>query len=636
MPETERSRIEARHRAAALVRERDELLRVLEEHTEEFIHIRDLDGRSVYASPSVERFYGRTPDNLFELAHPDDIDVARTWWHRVLDGGTNRLEWRVRDPKGDWRWLETSATLVPYLGRPHILTVSRDITVSKTSEERLRLAFDAAKIGTGEMDLQTRTISLSEPMQRVCGLTDTATLSFEEWVGRVIHPEDRASVQRAVEKGIAGDPHITLDYRVVWPDATIHWVTSRATVLYDMEGRATRIIGAIMDITDRKRLEEELRHAQKMEAVGHLAGGVAHDFNNLLTIVSGSSEMLLQRLAPGDGHDLVTEIRQAAGRATDLTRQLLAFSRRTVLAPRLLDLNEAVRESDKLLRRLLGEDVQVETRLASELHLVKVDPVQLDQVIMNLAVNARDAMPVGGTLTLSTRNVALDRVSSEKIVDAVPGRFVVLKVSDTGHGITPEVRSRLFDPFFTTKEPGKGTGLGLAMVYGVVKQSGGFISVDSQPGRGAAFEIFFPAAEGRLPAKKPAAEHKPAAMGTETILLVEDEDSVRSIVSMVLQQAGYTVLESSSGEAAIEEAEAHAERIHLLITDVVMPGMGGHELVRRLLAVRPGLKVLYLSGHTDDALIRRGVLEADVAFLHKPFKIAALTTKVREVLAKDA
>jgi nitrogen-specific signal transduction histidine kinase/ActR/RegA family two-component response regulator len=406
-------------------------------------------------------------------------------------------------------------------------------------------------------------------------------------------------------------------------------------VVYDAEGQATRIIGAIMDITERKHLENELSQAQKMEAVGHLAGGVAHDFNNLLTIISGSSEILLQRL-PADEpmRELVSEIRQAGSRAADLTRQLLAFSRRTVLAPKLLDLNESVRDSEKLLRRLIEEDVEFQTFLAPELDPVKVDPVQLGQVIMNLAVNARDAMPTGGTLTLSTRNRALDDAAAARSIEARPGRYVVLRVSDTGSGMTPEVRARVFEPFFTTKEMGKGTGLGLAMVYGVVKQSGGFISVESEPGRGTVFEIHFPAAEGPLPAKAPTV-NRPIATGTETILLVEDQEPVRTVLCTVLEQAGYTVLEANGGRAAIDKATAHSEPIHLLITDVVMPEMGGRQLAEHLMGVRPGLKVLYLSGHTDDALLRHGVLEAEVAFLQKPFRIATLMAKVREVLAED-
>ena len=646
MPETDRTRIEAeRKQAEEAVRERDELLRVLTEHAREFIRLHDLDGRSVYASPSVARLYGRAPAMLLEFAHPDDIEAGQRWWQHVLDGGTNRLESRVRDASGNWRWLETSAALVPYHGRPHILTISRDVTerkeaeaAAKANEERLRLAFEAAKIGTGEMDLQSETIHLSEPMQRVVGLPPgTSTLSFADWVGRVIHPDDRASVQQAVEKGIAGEPHIVLDYRIVWPDGTVHWATSRATVLYDEAGKATRIIGAIMDITERKRLEDELRQAQKMEAIGHLAGGVAHDFNNLLTVVFGFSEILLQRLPPGDpGRELVFQIRQAGKRAAALTDQLLAFSRRTVLEPKLLDLNESVRESEKMLRRLIGEDVQFNAVFDSDLKPVKVDPAQLGQVIMNLVVNARDAMPTGGKLTIETRNIALDEVSAASIPEAKPGRYVLLAVSDTGTGMPPEVKAHVFEPFFTTKQPGKGTGLGLPMVYGIVKQSGGFISLESEPNRGTAFKIYFPVAEGCVWEGKPPPSFKPAAGGTETVLLVEDEDAVRSVVFMVLREAGYTVLEANGGREAIRIAETHSGPIHLLITDVIMPEMGGRQLVEHLVTARPNLKVLYLSGHTDDAVIRHGVSEADVAFLQKPFTTATLRNKVREVLGAEA
>jgi two-component system, cell cycle sensor histidine kinase and response regulator CckA len=645
MTQTERSGMAAGSRSPETqVLEQHELLRIVAMHVRELIDIRDLDGRRVYVSPSLERFYGRIPESPFECAHPDDLQAARTWWQQIVAGAVNPLEWRNRSqPEGDWRWLETSGELVAYLGRPHVLAISRDITdrkvaeaVWRAAEERLRLTFEAAKIGTGEMDLQTQTINLSEPMQRVVGLPPgTSTLSFEDWTGRVIHPEDKDSVQRAVERGLAGEPHIALDYRIVWRDGTIRWATSRATVLYDGEGKPTRILGAIMDITDRKRLEEELRQAQKMEAVGHLAGGVAHDFNNLLTIISGSTEILLGRLPAGDPlRDLVSEIRQASNRAADLTQQLLAFSRRTVLAPKVLDLNEAVRDSEKLLRRLIAEDVEIRTVLAPELDPVKVDPVQLGQVIMNLAVNARDAMPTGGTLTIESISGDSAGASSAKF-DATHGRYVVLRISDTGIGMTPEVRARLFEPFFTTKDRGKGTGLGLAMVYGIVKQSGGFISVDSEPGRGTTFHICLPVAEERLPSNTPASVQEPVTSSTETILLVEDEPAVRSIVSTILQQSGYTVLEADGGRAAIELVRAHAEPIDLLITDVVMPEMGGRQLVEHLTAARPQMKVLYLSGHTDDALLRHGVLEADVAFLQKPFKIRALMDKVREVLATD-
>ncbi|HEX2101046.1 MAG TPA: PAS domain-containing protein, partial [Candidatus Synoicihabitans sp.] len=593
-------------RAEEAVRERDELLRVLTEHAREFIRLHDLDGRSVYASPSVERLHGRAPTMLFEFAHPEDVEGGQRWWQHVLDGGAERLDWRVRDANGDWRWLETSAALVRYHGRPHILTISRDSTerkqaeaIAKTNEERLRLAFEAAKIGTGEMDLETMQITLSEPMRRVVGLPpNVSTLSFDDWVGRIIHPDDRASVQQTTKEAIAGQPNIAFDYRIVWPDGTVRWANTRATVFYDQAGKATRIVGAIMDITDRKHLEDELRQAQKMEAIGHLAGGVAHDFNNLLTIIFGSSEMLLHGLPAADpARDLVSEIRQAGNRAAALTRQLLAFSRRTVLEPKILDLNEAVRDSEKMLRRLIGEHVQLNAVLDPSLEPVKVDPSQLSQVIINLTVNAQDAMPKGGTLTIETRNIELDQASAAQVPEAKPGRYVLLAMTDTGTGMTPEIRARIFEPFFTTKESGKGTGLGLPMVYGVVKQSGGFISVESQPQQGTAFRIFFPVAEGSIAQERPPLSVKPGPVGTETILLVEDEDAVRSMVRMALERAGYTVLEANRGREAIRVAAAHAGSIDLLITDVIMPEMGGPATADRLIEIMGAVPVLFMTGY---------------------------------------
>jgi two-component system, cell cycle sensor histidine kinase and response regulator CckA len=633
-----------REPAAEALRERDELLRVLTEHANDFIRLHDPGGRTVYASPSVGRLHGQIPTTVFEFAHPDDVGAGRRWWQQVLDGGTDRLDWRARDAGGDWRWLETSAALVRYHDRPHVLTVSRDATerkraeeVAKASEERLRLAFEAAMIGTGELDLQTQQIDLSIPMQRVVGLAPgTDHLSFDDWVGRVIHPEDREIVRRAVANGIAGNPDIAADYRVVWPDGSVHWVTSRARVFFDEAGRATRIIGAIMDITDRKRLEEQFRQAQKMEAVGHLAGGVAHDFNNLLTIINGYSEVLLPDLPPGDPRrEMIAQIRQAGERAAGLTRQLLAFSRRTVLEPKVLDLNDVVRDNEKMLRRLIGEDVRLTAVLDPAAEPVKVDPGQISQVVMNLAVNARDAMPTGGELTIETGTVEVD-ASAAADPEAGPGRYVRLAVTDTGSGMTPEVRARLFEPFFTTKAPGKGTGLGLATVYGIVKQSGGFISVHSEPGRGAAFQVYFPVAEGRTPARKSSHGLKAMARGAETVLVVEDEGAVRVLVGAVLRRAGYTVLEAGRGTEALRLAGEHPGPVHLLITDVVMPEMGGRELVERLAGLRPGLRVLYLSGYTEDAVVRHGVLQAEVAFLQKPFTMAALTTKVRQVLDEAA
>jgi CheY-like chemotaxis protein len=369
-----------------------------------------------------------------------------------------------------------------------------------------------------------------------------------------------------------------------------------------------------------------------MEAVGRLAGGVAHDFNNLLTAILGNTELLLDSLGPThpareDGEEVI----RAAHRAADLTRQLLTFSRQQVIAPRVLDINGVVANLDKMLRRLIGEDIELKTALAPDAGAVRADPGQLEQVILNLVVNGRDAMPRGGKLTIETANVALAEADAWEL-SAPPGSYVMVAVSDTGVGIDPAIRAHLFEPFFTTKGPGKGTGLGLATVYGVVKQSGGFIWVYSEPDQGATFKIYLPRVEEAPDAPAPAPAARETRHGTETVLLVEDDAMVRSFARRALEARGYAVLPASGGPDALSLVEGHAGPIHLLVTDVVLPSMSGRELARRLDAARPGLRVLYTSGYTDEAIVHHGVLEPGIAFLQKPFTGDALADKVREVL----
>lgn len=410
------------------------------------------------------------------------------------------------------------------------------------------------------------------------------------------------------------------------------------TLLTDDEGKSTEFMGIVRDITDQKGLEAQLRQSQKMEAIGRLAGGVAHDFNNVLTAIIGYADLMLTGLAEDDPfRSNLVEIRNGGQRAASLTRQLLAFSRRQILQPVVLDLNTVIIDFVKMLERLLGEDVELETVLASGLRRVEADPGQMEQVVMNLVVNSRDAMPGGGKLTIETVNVDLDEdYARGHEIRLQPGPYVMLGVSDTGKGMDKETQSLIFEPFFTTKEKGKGTGLGLATVYGIVKQSGGYIWVYSEPGRGTTFKIYLPAVavEGEAIPGQEGPTSTERLAGTETILIVEDDDGVRNLACQILRPQGYTILEAKDGMEALRVNEEHGDQIHLMITDVVMPGMSGKEVEERLRPLRPDIKVIYMSGYTDNAILHHGVLSPEVEFLQKPFAVDGLKRKVREVLNK--
>ncbi len=437
----------------------------------------------------------------------------------------------------------------------------------------------------------------------------------------------------AHRRSVAGEP---MTFHVEWKSGSY---ACHVEPLRDAEGQVSGAICMSLDITDRKQLEEQLRQAQKMEAVGRLAGGIAHDFNNLLMVIQGYSDLMVERLPSGDPlHRNAEQIQMAAQRASSLTRQLLAFSRKQMLAPKILNVQTVVADMEKILRRLIGEDIQLETSSAPDLGLVKADRSQIEQVILNLAVNARDAMPQGGRLTIETANVELDASYSHPPAVLSPGKYVMLAVTDNGCGMDAETQAHVFEPFFTTKEKGKGTGLGLATVYGVVKQSGGYVWVYSEPGRGTSFKIYLPRIEEKVVpgARDGKIDARPAERGSETILLVEDEKGVRELAREYLTSTGYTVIEAEDGHTALELAAMHVGPVHLLLTDVVMPGISGRELAERVGQIRPGIKILYMSGYTDQAVVHHGILENDAVLLQKPFTLTTLAAKLREILAVPA
>jgi two-component system cell cycle sensor histidine kinase/response regulator CckA len=416
-------------------------------------------------------------------------------------------------------------------------------------------------------------------------------------------------------------------------DGTPLHVVANIIGKFDHQEKLIEMKGYLYDITQHKRMEEQFWQAQKMEAIGRLAGGVAHDFNNLLSVINGYSDLAIQHLSPDDTlYKDLSLIRQAGKKAEALTRQLLAFSRRQVMKPRVLNLNNLVEELEKMLQRLIGEDIKLVIKKASRLGAVKADPTQVEQVLMNLVVNSRDAMPKGGTLIIETRNVNFTNGMVQERVTMEPGAYVMLAVSDTGVGMDAHTRANVFEPFFTTKGKGKGTGLGLSTVYGIVKQSGGYIWVYSEPGKGTTFKIYLPQVKNEEEEKTTVEVPPETLRGNETILLVEDDSDVREVAKVILSQYGYQVIKASNGKEALELVKNKNHEIQLMITDVVMPGMSGRELAAKIAALRKDLKVLYVSGYTDDAIVKHGMLKSDIVYLPKPFSIEDLLTKVRQIL----
>lgn len=507
-------------------------------------------------------------------------------------------------------------------------------TETRVAEEKCRrmraliASSDDAIVG---LDLDNLVTDWNPGAERLFGIpaADIVGRSIFTLVPEAAHEQARHTLQRILD-GEQVEPYEAIRLRREKGEVT---VSVRLSAMKNDDGRITGFALIYRDLTHAKKLEEQVWQAQKLEAIGTLAGGVAHDFNNLLTVINGYSELILHSIRPEDPmHALVAEIKRAGERSAALTRQLLAFSRKQVVVPCALNLNAVVTDMQKMLARIIGEDIALVTVLAPDLGVVEADPGQVEQVLVNLAVNSRDAMERGGKLTIETENVTLDPGYTAAHVNVRPGRYVRLAVSDTGCGMSAEVRSHIYEPFFTTKATGKGTGLGLSVVHGIVKQSGGHIEVYSEPGLGTTFKVYFPRTDPQAPFASVSNEPAELPRGSETVLLVEDDAVVRGLGARILRECGYRVLEAADAEEAVRIASKFGEPISLLLTDVVMPGTGGRQLAERLAPVRPEMQILYLSGYTDDAVVRHGILHDEVNFLQKPFSPAALAHKVREIL----
>jgi len=634
------------HRMRRRLAEREELFRLISENAADMLAVVDMDGRRIYNSVAYSRILGYSAEELkssysLEQVHPDDrarvkaaADAAR------LTGIGATLEYRIRHKDGTWRDLESTSSVVHNAkGEPEkLVIVNRDITERKRATEALRLS-----------EASFRSVIENAPYGIYRGNTGGQLLRINPALQKMLRYESQGELLRMnLATDLYSDPqeHQRIldllaseksfkNMEVEWSSKGGGAIKARCSgrVVEDEGQKGTCFEVFAEDISEKRQLERQLEVAQKMEAIGRLSGGIAHDFNNLLGVIIGYSEVLKKQLNPGADHfGYACEIEKAGQRAASLTRQLLAFSRQQVLAPAVLNLNALLADMGKMLPRLIGEDVDLTLRLDSELGQVKADQSQIEQVVMNLAVNARDAMPRGGKIVVETSNVILDEAYTRRHPGSRAGLYVMLSVTDTGTGMTRETLAHMFEPFFTTKERGKGTGLGLATVYGVVKQSGGYIWAESELEKGSCFKVYLPRIEEPVSiAAKPGSPAE-SFQGTETVLVVEDADALRKLTHALLEQNGYRVLAASNGAEALKIVEQEKEHIDLLLTDVIMPGLNGRALAERMTGLQPALKVLYMSGYTDSAIEEHGVLKPATYLLPKPFTEETLIQKVREVL----
>jgi PAS domain S-box-containing protein len=609
--------------------------------------ILDNTGTYIYVNSAYARMMGYENFQYLlgkfwqEVANPQDVKALLEDAREPL---AQQRRWfgslTLHHPGNTTLPVELAITALPDGG---YVCVSRDIADRRKAEAaRIEAEFKyrtfveqvAAVSYVAELGTTGQWLYVSPQVETILGYSvDEWLANSRDWL-KFVAPEDHATIEAAEEASRRGEP-FQAEYRILRKDGKQMWVSDTAVVVPGSD-RHPVMEGIIVDITDRKQLEMQLQRSQRMEAVGRLAGGVAHDFNNLLTVIKGYTELALNRSGvPAALTSDIQQIDNAAERASALVRQLLAFGRKQVLQPKPIDLNSIVLGLDKLMRRLMGPGIEMVTLCNQSIGTAKADPGQVEQVIMNLVVNARDAMPKGGRLTIETSNVELDASYALDHATVRPGRYVMLAVSDTGTGMDAETQAHIFEPFYTTKSSGRGTGLGLSTVYGIVKQSGGYIWVYSELGRGSTFKVYLPRIEEPVEMVR-SKDKLDTRKGTETILLVEDEEGVRELAQMLLETDGYTVLAAETAVQAEAVYAAHRGTIHLLLTDVVMPGMSGRELARRITMKSPNTRVLYMSGYTDNVIADGGLLEAGIAFLQKPFTPAALGQKIRDVLEAPA